>query len=86
MPWYLYYPNKIFSIFVAVLQKSPRSGAYCSVYCAVAEDAKKTIRNNDKGYFVNSELRRLEKLALDENDAKKLWDLSSELVSIALEK
>ena len=84
MPWYLYYPNKIFSIFLAILQKSPQAGASCSVYCAVMdEDAKKKMDSNNEGcYFVNSGLQPLEKLALNEYDAKQLWELSSKLVGL----
>ena len=79
MPWYLLYPNKIFSVFLATLQKSPRSGASCSVFCAVM-DANDV--DCDGCYFVNSEPQPLEKLALNEDEAKQLWELSSKLVSI----
>ncbi|KAL3767239.1 hypothetical protein ACHAW5_005250 [Stephanodiscus triporus] len=78
MPWYLYYPNKLFAIFMAPLQKTPRSGAYTSVFCAVM-DAREIY--NDECYFVNSELQTIARSALDEEDCKKLWELSSELVS-----
>jgi hypothetical protein len=78
MPWYLYYPNKLFAIFMAPLQKTPRSGAYTSVFCAVM-DAREIY--NDECYFVNSELQPIARNALDEEDCKKLWELSSELVS-----
>ena len=75
MPWYLYYPNKVFSLFMMMLQKSPQSGAYTSVYCALMD---KEVP--DECYYVNSEPQQLAKHALDEEDAKQLWDLSSELV------
>lgn len=57
MPWYLYYPNIIFAIFMAVLQKTPRSGAYTSVYCAVVNDftAEDHKSNEEVSYYVNSE-------------------------------
>ena len=60
MPWYLRYPNMIFAIFLAALQKHPRAGCFTSVFCAVLgisalEDAK----NNGECYFVNSELQPL---------------------------
>jgi len=38
---------------------------------------------NDECYFVNGEAQPLEKLALDRDEARRLWELSSELVSIA---
>jgi len=78
----LRYPNKIFAIFMAMLQKTPQSGAYTSVFCAVM-DASKV--DNDDSYFVNSEPQPLNQLTLDGDVAKRLWDLSSELVSIPLE-
>lgn len=56
MPWYLYYPNIAFAIFMTVLQKTPMSGAYTSVYCAVRNDAKNGEgTDNDVCYYVNSE-------------------------------
>jgi hypothetical protein len=55
MPWYLYYPNIVFAIFMAVLQKTPRSGAYTSVYCAVVDDFKtEGDQLNEVCYYVNS--------------------------------
>ncbi len=76
MPWYLYYPNKIFAVFMAVLQKTPRSGAYTSVFCAV--DAEEI--DNDECYFVNSEPQPIARSALNEEDCTSLWELSSKLV------
>ncbi len=80
MPWYLYYPNKIFAIFMAMLQKTPRSGAYTSVYCAVA-NARRGAMDHDGCYFVNSEPQRIARWATDEDDCAWLWELSSDLVS-----
>lgn len=37
MPWYLYYPNIIFALAIAALQKQPAQGAYTSVYCAATD-------------------------------------------------
>ncbi|KAL7532835.1 hypothetical protein ACHAXR_004883 [Thalassiosira sp. AJA248-18] len=83
MPWYLRYPNWIFSIFMAALQKTPQSGAYTSVFCAIMDTTKIMDDNSDECcYFVNSALQKLDELALDKNDAKKLWEMSSNLVSI----
>ena len=80
MPWYLYYPNKAFSFVLATLQKTPKSGAYTSVFCAVMDD--KLAPAVDAHYFVNSELQALEQWMLNDEDAKQLWELSSKLVSI----
>ena len=77
MPWYLYYPNNIFAVFMAVLQKTPRSGAYTSVFCAVM-DVKKN--DDEECYFVNSEPQPIARRALNEEDCTSLWELSSKLV------
>lgn len=81
MPWYLYYPNTLFSVFLAMLQKSPEAGAYCSVFCAVVNNAVEMDAGNNEGcYFVNSEPQPLEKLALNKEDAERLWGISRKLV------
>ena len=59
MPWYLYYPNIVFAFFLAVLQKTPRSGAYTSVFCAVVDDFRPfKVGSDDEpcSYYVNSEI------------------------------
>ena len=78
MPWWLYYPNKIFSLLMVSLQKTPEAGAYTSVYCAIMDTNK--MDNEGCCYFVNSEPQQLDKCALNKKDAKDLWDLSSKLV------
>jgi hypothetical protein len=83
MPWYLYYPNLIFSLFMMMLQKNPQCGAYSTVYCAVTDDEED---DDDSCYFVNSKKQPLEKLALRDEEARKLWKLSCQLVSLPLEK
>jgi NAD(P)-dependent dehydrogenase (short-subunit alcohol dehydrogenase family) len=77
MPWYLYYPNAIFAFFLAVLQKTPRSGAYTSVFCAVVDDF--SLFEEESGlspycYYVNSEI-------CDVSDAASV-DEVSELVCV----
>ena len=59
MPWYLYYPNIVFAFFVAVLQKTPRAGAYTSVFCAVSDEDL----NEEVCYYVNSEISKLSEAA-----------------------
>lgn len=82
MPWYLYYPNLVFSLFVMMLQKSPECGAWTTVHCVVSDDDV----IDDSCYYVNSQKQPLEKLALNDDDARKLWKLSCQLVSLPLEK
>eukprot|EP00569_Conticribra_weissflogii_P015001 CAMPEP_0171409202 /NCGR_PEP_ID=MMETSP0880-20121228/23846_1 /TAXON_ID=67004 /ORGANISM="Thalassiosira weissflogii, Strain CCMP1336" /LENGTH=652 /DNA_ID=CAMNT_0011925631 /DNA_START=50 /DNA_END=2011 /DNA_ORIENTATION=- len=84
MPWYLYYPNIVFALFVAILQKTPESGAYTSVYCSLLKDDEMSFSDDGGFYFVNSERYPLEALAVDDEDARRLWDLSSDLVELSL--
>jgi NAD(P)-dependent dehydrogenase (short-subunit alcohol dehydrogenase family) len=75
MPWYLYYPNTIFGVFVAALQKKPKQGAYTSVWCA----ASKASPENGS-YCVNCKVQETNNHATNVENAKRLWDLSEELV------
>ena len=77
MPWYLYYPNTIFAVFVAALQKQPKQGAYTIVWCA----ATKTPPENGS-YCVNCKVQETYSYANSVEDAKRLWDLSEELVHV----
>ena len=81
MPWYLYYPNLVFSLFMMMLQKSPQCGAYTTVYCAVTDE-----ESNDSCYFVNSKKQPLETLALNDEEGRKLWKVSCQLMSLPLDK
>ncbi len=81
MPWYLYYPNLVFSLFMMMLQKSPQCGAYTTVYCAVTGE-----ESDVSCYFVNSKKQPLEALALSDEEGRKLWKVSCQLMSLPLEK
>lgn len=84
MPWYLYYPNRIFSLAIQTLQKNTTAGAYCSVFCATMDiDSDETNGGeHEECYFVNSKIQPLEKMALNKEDATQLWDLSCKLVGL----
>eukprot|EP00551_Chaetoceros_affinis_P008350 CAMPEP_0203671360 /NCGR_PEP_ID=MMETSP0090-20130426/7164_1 /ASSEMBLY_ACC=CAM_ASM_001088 /TAXON_ID=426623 /ORGANISM="Chaetoceros affinis, Strain CCMP159" /LENGTH=419 /DNA_ID=CAMNT_0050536419 /DNA_START=90 /DNA_END=1346 /DNA_ORIENTATION=+ len=69
MPWYLKYPNILFSFVLTTLQKSPAAGAYTSVFCATADDAEQF--NGE--YLSNSEVVPTNKYANDVDDARELW-------------
>eukprot|EP00804_Cyclotella_cryptica_P020096 CCRYP_014890-RB/>CCRYP_014890-RB protein AED:0.04 eAED:0.04 QI:171/1/1/1/0.87/0.66/9/3085/509 len=92
MPWYLYYPNIVFAFFLAVLQKTPRAGAYTSVFCAVVDDFRMTTEEEENydreqsWYFVNSEICELSDAATRDEDARKLWELSCDLMEVPLEE
>jgi len=78
MPWYLKYPNILFSFVLTTLQKSPAAGAYTSVFCATADDAEQF--NGE--YLSNSEVVPTNKYANDVDDARELWKLSKILVGL----
>ncbi|KAL7498226.1 hypothetical protein ACHAWT_007242, partial [Skeletonema menzelii] len=87
MPWYLYYPNLIFSLFMMMLQKSPKCGAYTTVYCAMMEEEEEEESDDDEScYFVNSRKQPLEKLALSVDEGRRLWKLSCQLILLPVEK
>lgn len=78
MPWYLKYPNIMFSFILTTLQKSPPAGAYTNVYCATSNDVKQL--NGE--YFSNSESFPTNEHSNNLIDAEKLWKLSEELVGL----
>jgi Dehydrogenases with different specificities (related to short-chain alcohol dehydrogenases) len=78
MPWYLKYPNMVFSLVLMTLQKSPEAGAYTSVYCALDE----SLRGRSGEYFSNSRACPTNIHAKDEEKAKLLWEKSCELVGL----
>ncbi len=78
MPWYLKYPNIMFSFILATLQKTPAAGAYTNVFCATSDEA---IKWNGE-YFSNSEPFPTNKHANDVRDAEKLWQLSEDMVGL----
>ncbi|KAL9182194.1 hypothetical protein ACHAXT_012846 [Thalassiosira profunda] len=77
MPFYLFWPNKACSFVMALLQKSPRAGAFTSAFCAVA-DTKEMALNTDC-YYVNSGPQPLDSSAVNDDDAKRLWEQSEAL-------
>lgn len=78
MPWYLKYPNMVFSLVLMTLQKSPEAGAYTSVYCALDE----SLKGRSGEYFSNSRACPTNGHAKDEEKAKLLWEKSCELVGL----
>ena len=78
MPWFLKYPNMFFSLVLVTLQKAPEAGAYTNVFCAIDD----CLRGRSGEYFSNSEVFETNEFAKDMESAKKLWDLSCELVGL----
>ena len=58
---------------------SPREGAQTTIYCAVEE----SLEGVSGKYFDNCREKEPSKHALDEELAKKLWDVSMELTGLA---
>ena len=73
MPWYLYYLNKVFALFLATLQKTTCAGAFTSIFCVVMDTIDTDV---DECYFVNSKIQPILRSASNEEDCKKLWELS----------
>lgn len=61
MQWWLRFGDQLFGIIIMSFQKYPEAGAFTSVYCAASPD----VLSLSGGYFVNSEIRDLEKCAID---------------------
>ena len=78
MPWYLKYPNMIFSSVLVTLQKAPEAGAYTNVFCAISKSLEGQSGGN---YFSNSQIWPVNTFANDEKKAEALWDLSVALTS-----
>lgn len=78
MPWYLKYPNMMFSLVLVTLQKAPPAGAYTNVFCALDE----SLETQSGEYFSNSEAFVTNQFTHDEDAAKRLWTLSCNLVGL----
>lgn len=69
---YLFYP------IILWMFKSPKQGAQTSIYCAVDEH----LENVSGRYFSDCKEKQILPQGLDENDAKKLWDLSEKMCNL----
>ena len=81
MPWYLYYPNKIFGVLMVFLQKSPEAGAYTTLYCVASEEIAVKHVTPSSCFFSNCAEEQLWPVAQDVTKAKELWILSEHLVT-----
>lgn len=65
LPWYLYYPNIVCAVFMTMLQKTPKSGAYTSVFCAIIDDHQYENHSSDtEGYlYINSQVAEFSQAA-----------------------
>lgn len=73
-----FYLMFIFYPILLWLMKSPRQGAQTTIHCAVSEEL-----NNVTGlYFSDCQPMEPSKLALNDDDAKKLWQISEKLCKL----
>eukprot|EP00210_Caulerpa_lentillifera_P006057 g5789.t1 len=71
-------PNFFLKPFVSMMNcmiKTPAQGAATSIYLATSPDVKETTSK----YFVNCKEASVSKLAKNEEDCKKLWELSNSI-------
>jgi NAD(P)-dependent dehydrogenase (short-subunit alcohol dehydrogenase family) len=81
MQWYWQLPNTIFAVIVRTLQKTPSEGAYSTVFCAVCPP--KQLPPNGS-YIVNCRAHPTLDCANSPRDAERLWNISEELVGLAI--
>ena len=60
-----------------VFGKTPVQGAQTTIYCVVQEGLEK----HSGGYFANCKLASSSRASRNEEDAKRLWELSEELTN-----
>ncbi|XP_038075404.1 retinol dehydrogenase 12-like [Patiria miniata] len=60
------------------MTKTPVQGAQTSIYCAVAEELAETTGL----YFSDCAPAKASKLAMDDDSARRLWELSAEMVGL----
>jgi NAD(P)-dependent dehydrogenase (short-subunit alcohol dehydrogenase family) len=77
MPWYLRWPNIVFSLVLMSLQKSPEAGAYTTIFCATSQ----SLVGQSGDYFSNSQVYEVNEFANDVKAAKAVWDLSVTLTT-----
>lgn len=82
LPFYLRYPNIMFSFFIAIVQKTPEAGAYTSLFCATSE----TLDDCNGKYFSNSQVVDTNEFSHDMEKARSLWNLSCKLVGLVEEE
>lgn len=80
LPRWMVVGNILFGPFtIRPLQKHPAAGAYTSVYCAASDKVEGVTGK----YYVNSAEQELHAGGQDDETAKKLWELSCQLVGVS---
>lgn len=75
--WFPYFMKSIHYIY-AVVSKSPKEGAQTTIHCAVADD----IPKYNGYYFSDCEPKKPSINGMNRQDAKRLWDVSKEMVGL----
>lgn len=69
---------KIFYLCYMIVTKNPYEGSLTTIYCAVDEQ----IPKYNGYYFSDCAIKRPSRNALNDKDAKRLWDLSAKMVDL----
>jgi NAD(P)-dependent dehydrogenase (short-subunit alcohol dehydrogenase family) len=86
MPWYLRIPNDLLGFLVSPFQKTPEQGAWNTVH-AINETYRNPSREQSKAssswtYWVNRRPSDVLPWIHDEDTARHLWEMSSDLVDL----
>ncbi|KAJ3598206.1 hypothetical protein NHX12_001717 [Muraenolepis orangiensis] len=65
-----------------LLMKTPSQGAQTTIYCAVTPG----LENLSGGYFSDCKEKRAAEVARDNDAARKLWDVSTQLVGLSVKE
>ena len=79
MNWYWRWPYALFYWFVIAMQKTTRQGAFCTVFCAAAPSNQLPPSGS---YMANCKIQFTNEHANSPPDAKKLWEVSEQLVGL----
>ena len=71
---------KIMGVIIPLIARSPEKGAETSIYLATSPE----VQNITGKYFVNRKITQPAPQAADRDVARKLWDVSAEMVHLAL--
>ena len=79
MQWFWRIPNEIFGVFVAMMQKTPAEGAYSTVFVSAAPESELPPNGT---YILNCKPYPTLPIADSEADAKRLWQVSEDMVGL----
>ena len=71
-------PQPLAHLVMLLFTKTPEQGAQTSVYCAVATE----VEGQHGAYYDNCRVKRPVGKALNDEDCKRLWEYSVELLEL----